>query len=213
MHEGIRKIHKEIIKSILAGFCIGMGGSIYLSLDNSITGAFLFSVGLLCVCAGKLNLFTGKVCYLKFKDPDNYLFLLQTLVGNLAGTGILAFLLLLTRNAEKLTKKAAAICETKAGNSFLSLFVLGMLCNVFIFIAVHGYRNIKHEAGKYLAIIFGVMGFILSGTEHCVADMFYIGIAGAWSPDMVLRLSVIVAGNACGGILAYRLFEAGKERD
>ena len=49
------------------------------------------------------------------------------------------------------------------------------------------------------------MGFILCGAEHCVADMFYYHVAGAWSMDMIIRLLVITAGNAVGGILAERM--------
>ena len=45
------------------------------------------------------------------------------------------------------------------------------------------------------------MVFILSGYEHCVADMFYVSAAGCWSGDMLLRILVITAGNAVGGVL------------
>ena len=45
------------------------------------------------------------------------------------------------------------------------------------------------------------MVFILCGYEHCVADMFYFSMAGAWSGAALLRLLVITAGNAVGGVL------------
>ena len=35
-----------LIKSILAGIMIGIGGTIYLSLDNKIVGSILFAIGL-----------------------------------------------------------------------------------------------------------------------------------------------------------------------
>ena len=125
-------------------------------------------------------------------------------IGNLIGTAGVALILRLSR-AAALAEKASSICEVKHNDSMLSLFLLGILCNIFIFIAVDGYRNNQHELAKYAAIFLGVVGFILCGAEHCVADMFYYHVAGAWSADMIIRLLVITAGNAVGGILAERL--------
>ena len=107
--------------------------------------------------------------------------------------------------AKGLAEKAASICEVKANDSLLSLFLLGILCNIFIFIAVDGFKNDQHEIAKYAAIFLGVVGFILCGAEHCVADMFYYHVAGVWSVDMLIRLLVITAGNVVGGIVAERL--------
>ena len=76
---------------------------------------------------------------------------------------------------------------------------------MLIFIAVDGYKNNPHEVGKYLALFFGVVVFILSGFEHSVADMFYISCANAWNGDMLLRVIVISLGNAVGGITAAQL--------
>ena len=46
---------KYLIKSILAGIMIGIGGTIYLSLDNKIIGAFLFAIGLFIIVVKELN--------------------------------------------------------------------------------------------------------------------------------------------------------------
>lgn len=84
---------------------------------------------------------------------------------------------------------------------WLSLFLLGVLCNIFIYIAVEGFNQNPHQLGKYLSLFFGVMVFILCGYEHCVADMFYFTVAGVWSVDTFLRLLVITLGNAVGGVI------------
>ena len=99
------------------------------------------------------------------------------------------------------------LCQVKLNDSLLSLFFLGLLCNIFIYIAVEGYRNNPHELGKYLSLFFGVMVFILAGTEHCVADMFYFWMAGAWSGRAILCILVISLGNAAGGVLLPLLRE------
>ena len=69
-----------------------------------------------------------------------------------------------------------------------------------------------HELGKYLVLFFGVMGFILAGTEHCVADMFYFWLSGLWSGPAVLRVLIITLGNSAGGLLARTLHRCALQR-
>ena len=52
-----------LIKSILAGIMIGIGGTIYLSLDNKIVGSILFAIGLFVIVVYSFNLYTGKIGY------------------------------------------------------------------------------------------------------------------------------------------------------
>ena len=49
--------------AVLAGMAIGIGGVLYLTLENKVVGALMFTVGLYAICAHGLNLFTGKVGY------------------------------------------------------------------------------------------------------------------------------------------------------
>lgn len=55
---------KLIRKSILAGIMIGISSTVYLSVNNKIIGALLFSIGLFMICSFKMYLFTGKVGYM-----------------------------------------------------------------------------------------------------------------------------------------------------
>ena len=191
---------RVFVSAVLAGVCVGLGGLVYLSTDNKVIGAALFAVGLFVICSFGLHLFTGKICYVWENDRGYALELPLIWLGNLVGTGLTAGAAWLTR-AAVLAEKAAALCADKTADGLLSLFLLGVLCNLFIFIAVEGYRSIPYELGKYLAILFGVMVFILIGTEHCVADMFYFWMAGAWSGRAALCVLVISLGNAAGGML------------
>ena len=109
---------------------------------------------------------------------------------------------------------AAALVEGKMGATYLGLFVLGILCNICIFIAVNGYANNPHQVGKYLALFLGVSVFILCGTEHSVADMYYWSVSGvlyAQPGESVLRLLIISLGNVVGGVF-FPLMEKGKRR-
>ena len=204
---------KTFVSGILAGMSIALGGVIFLSVENRMLGAFLFTVGLFSVCGFGFHLFTGKVCYVFQNDRDYAVRLPVIWAGNLVGTGLVAGAAALTRSGAALSEKAAALAAVKTGDSLVSLFFLGLLCNIFIYIAVEGYGKLQHEVGKYLALVFGVMGFILCGTEHCVADMFYFWMGGAWSGRAVLAIIAITAGNCAGGVLLplLRAYTGGKK--
>ena len=190
-----------LLSAILAGLCVGFGGLAFLSLDNKVIGSAAFTIGLFVICTFGFHLFTGKVCYVLQNDRDYALDLPVIWLGSLIGTGLTAGTASLTRIAPALREKAVSLCQVKLGDGLLSLFLLGVLCNIFIYIAVEGYKSNPHELGKYLSLFFGVMVFIFCGTEHCVADMFYFWMAGLWSGRAILSVLVISLGNAAGGVL------------
>ena len=195
------RVIRTFVGAVLAGMSIGLGGLVFLSVDDRVLGAALFTVGLFTVCTFGLNLFTGKACYV-FQNDKSYAAMLPVIwVGKLAGTGLTALFAGFTRNAPVLAEKAAGMCQIKLQDSLVSLFFLGLLCNIFIYIAVEGYNRNPHEIGKYLSLFLGVMVFILCGTEHCVADMFYLWMGGAWNGRAVVCILVITLGNMAGGVL------------
>lgn len=194
------KTAKKFVSGILGGACIGFGGIAYLSLEEKVLGALFFTVGLFTICTFGLNLFTGKVCYVFEQDRSYALQIPVIWLGNLAGTWLVAQMVKFSR-LSTLAEKAGSMCQVKLEDGYFSLFLLGILCNIFIYIAVEGFKNNPHELGRYLSLFFGVMVFIIYGFEHCVADMFYFSVAGVWSGQTVLRLLIISAGNAVGGVI------------
>ena len=192
---------KSFVSGVLAGACIALGGVVYLSVSSKALGALIFCVGLFSIYTLGLSLFTGKVCYVFFARERSYVLSLPLIwLGNLAGAALVALAAGATRLGGDLARQAAQLCQIKLDDGWLSLFLLGVLCNLLIYIAVEGFQQSPHQIGKYLAIFFGVTGFILSVYEHCVADMFYFTMAGLWSWDTLLRLLVITLGNAVGGV-------------
>ena len=71
--------------------------------------------------------------------------------------------------------------------TFGSAFGSGILCNFFVCIAVLMAASAKDIGGKVWAIFFPIMAFVVSGYEHCVANMYYIpaGIFAAANPAYV----------------------------
>ena len=192
----------DFLYAIMAGAFIAMGGVVFLSLNNKIVGAFMFSLGLFAVCTLKYNLFTGKVGYLFCNDVKTYLpWCLMVWVGNLVGSIIVAELVRLTRVAPGIIEKSTKLVQVKADDTLISLFVLGIFCNIMVVHAVDQYLNNPHEIGKYLGIVMSIMVFILCGFEHCIADMFYIQMARTWNSQTIIALIVITLGNVLGGIL------------
>lgn len=192
---------KVLISSILAGCCIGFGGVIYLMSENKVIGSMFFAIGLLTICSYGLHLYTGKVCYVCQNDKKFAVQIPVIWFGNLIGTGIIALISMATRNGAKLAAAAQGLCDVKMSDSYISLFLLGIFCNIMIYISVEGYGKIQYEMGKYLSLFLGVMVFILSGFEHSIADMFYFWMCMNWSAESVIRLVVITLGNAVGGIV------------
>lgn len=196
--EKIRSWAGTFLLAVLAGVSISIGCIIYLTQENHVAGSFLFSMGLMTICVFRWNLYTGKVGYISYRDPQKLLWIFIIWLGNLAGTFAAAAAMLATRHAENLKERVLNVVQPKLGDSYPSLFLLAVFCGILMYIAVEGFRSNPHSAGKYLAIIFSVMVFILSGFEHCVANMFYFWLAGMTGKSMIC-LAVMTLGNTVGG--------------
>ncbi len=190
---------KNLILSIYSGLCIGLGGTAYLSCDNKVLGSFLFGLGLFTILNFGFNLFTGKVGYFVKNKPCYWGFLGIVWLGNFIGTFLFARMIALTRYGAALQAKASALCLVKDGDSIASLLILGIFCGMLMFIAADGFKSIENQIGKVVVVFLPVMVFILSGFEHCIADMFYFSLAGDISSLMLKSLLVITVGNSIGG--------------
>lgn len=197
------KYIKCIISSFLGGACIGLGGIAYLSVESTIVGAFLFSIGLISICIFNLNLYTGKISYLlQTKDIK----ILIILGGNVIGAMFMGWLLKFS-HITKAIIRAEALTQTKVDTRLLRLFVLAVLCNICIYIAVHTYKTVK-DGSKYLVIILAIMTFVLCGFEHSIADAFYFTVSG-WTIKEWECLLITILGNAVGGIVTHNLRKIG----
>lgn len=196
---------KKYLSPVIAGMLIAFGGCVYLLCDVKIIGATLFAIGLFTIVNYGFDLYTGKVCYSVFKDYNGMNPIIIWIL-NFVGTFIVAFLLSKTRIAPTLIEKSRSLCDTKLSDSYLSLFILGIFCNIMIYIGVDGFKNGKSDLAKTLFVFLGVIVFIISGFEHSVADMFYFSMAGLINIKSLIALIVISLGNAVGGIGINFLF-------
>lgn len=186
--------------AILAGVSISLGGTVFLSVENKPLGAFLFAVGLFMICVQGWHLYTGKIGTLPGQRPSYLGELIVIWLGNLAGACGLGGLLLLTR-LDGLREKAAALCAVKLSDHALSVLLLSFCCGFLVQAAVWIYRSAKNPAAAIAGVFLPIMVFILCGFEHCVANMFYFTVGGAWSGHALVWMLLMTLGNSLGGLL------------
>ncbi|MBQ8590840.1 MAG: formate/nitrite transporter family protein [Firmicutes bacterium] len=185
-----------LILAILGGAVIGIGGVVYLSLENKVVGALMFTVGLYTIVVHGLNLYTGKVGYIPNNPPVYLVDVAVIWIGNFIGTWLAAQAVMKTR-ISGLAEAVTGMCQVKLNDSFMSLLILGIFCGALMYIAVEGYK----QANNPVILFVCVATFILCGFEHCIADMFYFSLGKVWSLDTLLRTMVISVANGIGGCL------------
>lgn len=195
----MKKFIDIFLRSFATGVAIALGGIVYLSCANKYLGAFLFGTGLFVILNFGFNLFTGKVGYAVENKPSYLIDLVIIWFGNFVGTAVSALLVLNTR-ISGISEKAAGLCKVKMDDTIASIFILAFFCGMLMFIAADGFKKISNPVGQMLAVFLPVIVFILSGFEHCVANMFYFTLAEAWTLKAFGYLIIMSLGNAAGGI-------------
>ena len=212
-----------LIKGILAGICISIGGYLCLKVNiganSKVIGAFLFPIGLILICNFGYFLYTGKICYL-FENkeqsyPEKIISLIIGLFGNLVGCLVFAGIIrLATQNAiteasksllnysdaAKLYVNLNTSVTSKINYPWYVMIINGAFCGMLVYIAVEGFKTIEHHFGKYLVLILAIAGFIICGFEHSIADMFYYFLNGSFEGKAFLSLLLCVIGNSIGGL-------------
>lgn len=178
----MNNICKLLLSSILAGCCIGIGGTVFLKVGG-VEGAVLFSIGLIAVVSYKLKLYTGAA---GFVTKSNIWELPPILLGNIIGC------ILLSLFPTKLD--VTAIIEAREACEWYNAFVLAIGCGVLMTTAVTFARE-----GKMLPLLFAVPVFILCGFYHCVADAFYYAVGwNQLSMNIIPVYFATIVGNFVG---------------
>lgn len=189
-----------LIKAIYAGIFIGIGGTAYLALDNKVIGSILFSIGLLTICIYNMNLYTGKIGYIIERKKGYITELLITLIGNFIGASLTGLIVRLTRYNNYIDK-AKSLVDIKLNDNLLSIFILSIFCGILMYIAVNNYKKETNTLSKYILIFFSVVVFILSGFEHCIANIFYFAVSLSINTKVLLYLLIMIIGNSLGSII------------
>lgn len=185
-------IYKMIMLGILAGAFIAIGAQASsvaahtitnLGLARVISGA-IFPVGLMMIVLVGGELFTGN-CMIAMAVFDKkttwYKFLRNLFVvyfANMIGAGFIALLVFYSGQYNlsdgALGAYTIKVAMNKVSIDFVPAIISGALCNVLVCIAILKGGSAKDIAGKCIAIFFPIWTFVVSGFEHCVANMFFI---------------------------------------
>ncbi|MBO5667670.1 MAG: formate/nitrite transporter family protein [Lentisphaeria bacterium] len=200
-----RKTIKTLLDAFFAGVFIGIAGTVYLCSANAVTGAFLFGFGLLTIVCFQLKLYTGAIGYLVAQGSNFFRYLWELLliwIGNFAGCFAVGFAVRHTRTLGVIGEKVEAIVRTKIADQPTSLLILSIFCGMLMFTAVDAFKNDKLPAVCRPVMVFlCVMVFILSGFEHCIANMYYFSAADMWSWQTLDLTLLMTLGNSIGGNL------------
>lgn len=197
----------KFIKGVLGGICIGIGGAAYLSIGNPIVGSLIFSIGLLLICINGFKLFTGSVPYVHL-ETRSIVNVLVILAGNIVGAWFIGLIFYMSK--PELMDKTAAICLRKIDEGW-RIIPLAFMCNVLIFFAVDLFtRQTLNHFVRVFTLVLCIMTFILSGYEHCIANVFYFSAVQLFDAKVFAYLLLNVIFNAVGGICIYRFIRLAK---
>lgn len=202
----MKTILKTFLGAILAGLSIGIAGTVFLRVNTPLLGSWLFGFGLLSIVVLGFKLFTGAIGYLAAPTTTNLRYAGTCTViwlGNLVGTGLVGLAMRASRVFPSFGPRVNSMVAEKLADGPLSIFLLATFCGLLMYIAVDTWKKAEIHAAVRLAILFlCVVVFILSGFEHCIANMYYFAAAAAYGDAHTWAwLGIMTAGNACGGML------------
>ena len=180
---------KCLLRAVLAGMMIGIGGCVFIGSEVKWVGAILFAVGLFTIFTFGLDLYTGKVGYTFDNKPSYLIDLFVIIIGNFIGCLIVGTMMP--------SEVAGAMVEKKLALDASSVLFKGILCGMLMFIAADCYKKSK----SFIATFVCVPVFILAGFEHSIADMFYFCSAGVFTTEALVFILIVILGNGIGGVL------------
>jgi nitrite transporter NirC len=136
---------------------------------------------------------------------------LVSYIGNFIGCLIFA-LIFVGAGASGTADYYAGFIGNKLSIPIGQMFFRAVLCNFFVCLGVLCGIKLKSEAAKILMITLCISGFVVSGFEHCIANMgnfvtAYLLVDGLSLGAMLRSMVVVTLGNMVGGaiLLAWPL--------
>ena len=213
-NKSVMTTEKRLLMSIMAGIYIALGAQGFMvSYESAFLRAAVFPVGLMLIVIVGGELFTGN-CLMTFAlvqkkitYKDYLKTMVQVWIGNFIGALIVISLLYFggVYKNPKLAETIVKIANAKISLSFSQAFFKGILCNILVSLGVWFAAAAKDTTGKLLGCWFPVMLFVLSGYEHCVANMFYLPLGAIFDQSITLsqifinNLLPVTLGNFIGG--------------
>lgn len=217
---------KYFLRAVMAGFFIAVAmiynnvvGNLFWSnaeTSDPALGKFLaalvFSIAVLLIVMVGGELFTGNNLVMAMGLYDKKVTGAQvgrvwiiSWIGNFVGCLIFSLIFYLG-GASGTKDYFASFIESKLAKPPVQMFFQAILCNFFVCLAVACGVKLTTEVGKFLMISICISGFVISGFEHCIANMAIFTTAFCLNPSLplgsiILNLVIVTIGNMVGGAL------------
>jgi formate/nitrite transporter len=189
-----------------------------------LLGGLVFTLGLILVIVGGAELFTGDSLMIVACASRRISVVallrawLLVYVGNIVGAVGTAALVFLAGHyafgGGAVGKTALAIATAKAALPTFQLFVLAVLCNVLVCLAVWMSFGARSATDKVLVIVPPIAAFVAAGFEHSIANLYFLPYAlaiKAWAaPEFWTAIGRTAADYAAleGGAVLHNIVVA-----
>ena len=251
-----KKVHTPLLRllvsAMFAGAFIGFGALFFIVVtsDSALSfaaakmlGGLAFCLGLVLVLCCGSELFTGNSLMVSGVAEHRIGFVemlknwaivwIGNLFGALIAVALVAAAGILDLNSGAAGTTAISVATAKISPDWLTLFFRGILCNIFVCLAVRIGFAARSVADKVMGILLPITAFVACGFEHCVANMFFLpmglvaklsgyALPASGNPDVVsvtgilYNISAATLGNIVGGALFVGLaywFVQGHHKD
>ena len=151
---------------------------------TAVVAGTVFCLGLIMVVVAGAELFTGNcmifIGYMEKRISTKRIFdhWNLSLIGNFVGSLIVVVFIYKAHQFEfydyMVGAKALLIANKKVNLTFPAAFSKAVLCNAMVCMAVWVCFSARNVADKIMTLIFPIGGFVASGFEHLVANMYFI---------------------------------------
>ena len=187
-----RKNIVVLLMAILAGMYIAMGALTASTASHSVANpgiakvvaGVVFPIGLMFVVINGADLFTGNcLIYMAVLDKRVHFSmfiknLAIVLLGNSIGAITLAWMQanggMFNMSNGGFGAYTISVAAGKTNLAFGQALILAIMCNLFVCAGVWMIYGATDVTGKIFASFFTVFTFVISGSEHIVANMYYI---------------------------------------
>ncbi len=244
-----------VLAGMLAGAFIALGAIASATVAHSISnvglsrlvGGLVFPIGLMMVVFVGVELFTGNcLIFMAVLDGKvswkNFLSnLVVVYFSNLLGALFISVLVFfcgtLNYSQGLLGAYFINVALAKVSLTPIQGITSAILCNILVCTALLMAASAKDVSGKVWTVFFPILAFVVSGFEHCVANMFFIpiGMMAATNPKyaetaemfygitaeqlsqlnfasgarslLLVTIGNIIGGAICVGSICYELHE------
>ncbi|MGE0145282.1 MAG: formate/nitrite transporter family protein [Planctomycetota bacterium] len=196
---GVRKAGLGVLETftlaVLAGAFIGLGGvfsttvvagtadALPYGVQRLLAGSS-FSLGLILVLVGGAELFTGNAMMVMAWASRRIRLraLLRNwgivFLGNAVGAVATAWMVFQSGQHHfghgAVGRAALKIAASKQDHEFVAAFVLGVLCNALVCLAVWSSFSARSTIDRIAAVVLPVTAFVAAGFEHSIANLYFV---------------------------------------